>query len=295
MGDRQTSVQDQTSPATAAEADTLEFSQIIRPQPGVDRMEFESSSTVAPRIAPGYGRGPDTEAPSAAVVYAARIAVVLGVSLVLGPMGYTAGLILRDRPGHQARPQTAHAVTVQVTRDSSVTVPAAAPTSPPPPTTALVELATVSAVAAAPSDAVLASVAATPMEVRDDAGNAAATMSTLAGSGPNVASQTQTPRATSGIFASPRELPRHPSIAAFLQAQSTLAKRFATCNVHLGHHAYVHVRYDGVTGQPSRVEFVGHTLDGNPLTACLEPEVRAVNLTPFRDAQWEAHYIVMIR
>ncbi len=79
------------------------------------------------------------------------------------------------------------------------------------------------------------------------------------------------------------------------QAQAAIALRFTACNGHLGHHAYIRVLYEGATGRPSAVEFTGHTLDGNPLTACLETAVRAVSVAPFREAQREARYSIMIR
>ena len=92
-----------------------------------------------------------------------------------------------------------------------------------------------------------------------------------------------------------RPLPRRPNGQAQDAAEHQLEQGIAACNGHLGHHAYIRVIYDGATGQASTVEFTGHTLDGNPLTTCLEAAVRAVPMPPFRDEHWEKHWIFMIR
>ena len=130
-----------------------------------------------------------------------------------------------------------------------------------------------------------ASVAVAPVPAYD-AGTTTAAATPDAGS---TAGATTPPASTN------TELPRRPSREVQDQTQAAIEQRVASCEGHLGHHAYIRVVYDGPTGQPSAVEFTGHTLDGNPLAACLESAVRAVPVPAFRDAHWEAHYTMMIR
>ncbi len=275
-----------------------EWSQVVRPKPLPGEVVSAPAPTPAPMVSPPSDRpaasrvAPHDEiafvpAPTAAPKgsNAVRIATILGVSFVLGSLIITAGVILREPLMQLAQGRSAQ--------------PAATPADHPvihvaPPTAVDASVAIANAPDAGAqvvaNSAIDASVAIVPAAVHD-AGAPVAVETHDAGATIAVATQ------DAGVAppTTDTSLPRRPTREMQDTAQAAIERRIATCEGHLGHHAYIRVVYDGPTGQPSAVEFTGHTLDGNPLAPCVEAAVRAVNVPAFRDAHWEAHYTVMIR
>jgi serine/threonine-protein kinase len=238
---------------------------------------------------------PPVKRPASAGV---RIATILGVSIVLASVVYTAGFVLREPLTQLAAQRGFHVATAnpQDHAHAQANTTSNAGLEPPlgnglaVPDAAAATIAPPSVADASPSPVVVANDdrGATSPGV-GDAG--ARTVEHDAGTNDHAIEPVNpTPAVTADAA-----LPRRPSNAAQDQAENAIEQRIAACNGHLGHHAYIHVVYDGATGQPSLVEFTGHTLDGNPLTTCLEAAVRAVSLPPFREAHWETRYTFMIR